>query len=392
MYTRVRSIISLVMNKVITFCKNNAVLVLSGVLALISCFFVHPDAQYASYINTRVLSILFCLMLVVSCLVDIGTFDLLTAKLLSKVRSSRAICLILTALAFVLSMFMTNDVTLVTVVPFAIMLLKPLPEKRTMMNCLILVTVAANLGSMLTPVGNPQNLYLFDHYKMTLPGFLGLTFPYSLMSLVLIIAGVFILCRKADIPAPDMDNGSKKIPVVKLILCIVLFILSLLTVANLVHYLIVLPVTIAVILILDRKAFKGVDYNLLITFVFFFILTGNLGRIESISNAIRAVADPYPVVTAILTSQIISNVPAAMLLSVFTEKGTSLVIGTNLGGLGTLIASMASLITYRFYAKLESKDKPAGKGSGYVLWFSLVNVIMLVILFLAYLLISRISA
>lgn len=379
------------MNKVITFCKNNAVLVLSGVLALISCFFVRPDAQYASYINVRVLSILFCLMLVVSCLVDIGTFDLLTAKMLSKVRSSRAICLILTVLAFVLSMFMTNDVTLVTVVPFAIMLLKPLPEKRTMMNCLILVTVAANLGSMLTPVGNPQNLYLFDRYKMTLPGFLGLTFPYSLLSLILIIAGVFIMCRKADIPAPDMDNGSKKIPAVKLVLCIVLFILSLLTVAGVINYLIVLPITIAVIVILDRKAFKGVDYNLLITFVFFFILTGNLGRIESISNAIRAVADPYPVVTAVLTSQIISNVPAAMLLSVFTDKGTSLVIGTNLGGLGTLIASMASLITYRFYAKLESKYKPTGKGSGYILWFSLVNIIMLVILFLAYLLISRVS-
>lgn len=379
------------MNKVITFCKNNAVLVLSGVLALISCFFVHPDAQYVSYINTRVLSILFCLMLVVSCLVDIGTFDLLTTKLLSKVRSSRTICLILTILAFVLSMFMTNDVTLVTVVPFAIMLLKPLPEKRTMMNCLILVTVAANLGSMLTPVGNPQNLYLFDHYKMTLPGFLGLTFPYSLLSLVLIIAGVFIMCRKADIPTPDMDKGSKKIPAVKLVLCIVLFILSLLTVAGVINYLIVLPITIAVIVILDRKAFKGIDYNLLITFVFFFILTGNLGRIESISNAIRAVADPYPVVTAVLTSQIISNVPAAMLLSVFTDKGTSLVIGTNLGGLGTLIASMASLITYRFYAKLESKYKPTGKGSGYILWFSLVNIIMLVILFLAYLLISRVS-
>lgn len=379
------------MNKIVNFCKSNAVLVLSGILALVSCFFVHPDMQYVSYINTRVLSILFCLMLVVSCLVDIGTFDVLTSKLLAKVKSTRAICLILTGLSFVLSMFMTNDVTLVTLVPFAIMLLKNLPDKRTMMNCLILVTCAANLGSMLTPVGNPQNLYLYDNYHMTLPGFLGLTFPYSLISLVLVIAGVLLMCKKASIPSSEISKSESKIPAAKLVLCIVLFVLSLLTVAGILHYLIVLPITIVVILILDRKAFKGVDYNLLVTFVFFFILTGNLGRIDAISNAIRAVADPYPVITAILTSQIISNVPAAMLLSVFTEKGASLVIGTNLGGLGTLIASMASLITYRFYAKLDSKYKPAAKGSGYILWFTIVNVVMLLILFGANLLLTKIT-
>ena len=167
--------------------------------------------------------------------------------------------------------------------------------------------------------------------------------------------------------------------------------MNILTVVGYVHFLISLGVTVSAMLIMDRKAFKKADYNLLATFVFFFILIGNIGRIDTITGALSGLVSSYPVPAAILSSQIISNVPAAMLLSAFTDDGKSLIIGTNLGGLGTLIASMASLITYRFHAKFskEQKEKTGGKQDNYILNFTIINVVMLVILFGFYLILNR---
>lgn len=379
------------MRKITSTIKNNPILCISGLLALISCFFVLPDLQYLDYINVRVLAILFSLMLIVAALGHIGTFDVLTNKLLGKVKTYRGISLLMSLLAFFLSMFLTNDVSLVTLVPFAIMVLAPFGENKKLMFTLIIMTVAANLGSMLTPIGNPQNLYLYDNYKIALPEFLLLMLPYSALSLALIVALTFILIKGSDkLPSLNKTEG-KKLSAFKLVIYFALFVLNILTVVGYVHFLISLGVTVVAMLIMDRKTFKKADYNLLVTFVFFFILIGNIGRIDAITGALSGLVSGYPVPAAILSSQIISNVPAAMLLSAFTDDGKSLIIGTNLGGLGTLIASMASLITYRFHASFakEQKEKTGEKQDSYILNFTIINVIILVILFGLYLLLNH---
>lgn len=365
--------------------KKDPVLFISGILAVVSCFFVHPDMEYAGYVDFRVLAILFCMMLVVSELVLLGVFDKLTNKLLSKVHSSRMVSLILVWLAFFMGMILTNDVTLVTLVPFAIALMKSFDDRKTLTFTLILMTVATNLGSMQTPIGNPQNIFLFTHYQMEIGPFMLLLLPYSLCSLILVTIAVFVLCKDMKIQHTN-DKEEKKIPAVKVSVCIVLFILSLLVVLRVIHFLIALGVIVVVMLIMDRKAFKGVDYTLLITFVFFFVFVGNMGRIEAVYNVISGIVEKSPALTAIVSSQVISNVPAALLLSAFTQNSEALVIGTNLGGLGTLIASMASLITYKFHAALpKAKDKSVS----YIGAFTVVNVIFLAVLLGLYFVISH---
>ena len=365
--------------------KKDPVLFISGILAVVSCFFVHPDMEYAGYVDFRVLAILFCMMLVVSELVLLGVFDKLTNKLLSKVHSSRMVSLILVWLAFFMGMILTNDVTLVTLVPFAIALMKSFDDRKTLTFTLILMTVATNLGSMQTPIGNPQNIFLFTHYQMEIGPFMLLLLPYSLCSLILVTIAVFVLCKDMKIQHTN-DKEEKKIPAVKVSVCIVLFILSLLVVLRVIHFLIALGVLVVVMLIMDRKAFKGVDYTLLITFVFFFVFVGNMGRIEAVYNVISGIVEKSPALTAIVSSQVISNVPAALLLSAFTRNSEALVIGTNLGGLGTLIASMASLITYKFHAALpKAKDKSVS----YIGAFTVVNVIFLAVLLGLYFVISH---
>ncbi len=378
------------MQKVISYIRNNAILFISGILAVISCFIVKPDQQYPGYINFRVLAILFSLMLIVAALGHIGTFDLLTNKLLSKVRTYRGISLLMSLMAFFMSMFLTNDVSLVTLVPFAIMVLSPFGENRKLMFILIIMTVAANLGSMLTPIGNPQNLYLYDNYGIPLPDFLLLMLPYSALALILIVILTFILIRGSSKLPESEKRDVKRVSGLRLAVYFALFVLNILTVIGLVHFLISLAVTVTAMLIMDRRSFAKADYNLLITFVFFFILIGNIGRIDSITGALSGLVSGYPVPAAILSSQIISNVPAAMLLSAFTDDGRALIIGTNLGGLGTIIASMASLITYRFYSSFSKadKEKNGGKQENYLLSFTVINIIMLVILFGAYLILK----
>jgi len=373
------------MRTVINSIKNNAVLYISGLLAAVSCFFVIPDKEYIGYINFKVLAILFCLMLIVAALVRIGTFDVLTGLLLRRISSHRGISLLLTLLSFFLGMLLTNDVTLVTLVPFAIMVLSPFARKKEMMYTLIIMTVAANLGSMLTPIGNPQNLYLYERYQISLPDFVLLMLPYSALSLIIVIALVFILIKGNGAAIAPADQELSVIPKLKLIIYVALFILNVLTVAGFIHFLISLAATTVLVLILDRKSFPKVDYKLLLTFVFFFILIGNIGRIDMITNALEGLVTRYPVPASVLSSQIISNVPAAMLLSAFTENGKALVIGTNLGGLGTIIASMASLITYRFHSAIPEEQK----SGSFLLAFSVINIVTLALLFGLFMIIGR---
>ena len=273
------------MQSILAKFKSDPVLIISGILAVISCFIVPPDSGYIDYVNYRVLAILGSLMLVVGALSEIGTFDVLTSGMLSKVKGQRSCALILTVLSFVLSMFMTNDVTLVTLVPFALMTVGAFGDQKGLMYTLILMTCAANLGSMLTPVGNPQNLYLYTQYNMTAGHFLMLMLPYTLLSFVMVTAGCFIFIRNgsgsASVKADKTPSGALTA------LYIVLFIVCLLSVLGFLHYLIMLGIVVVAIALTCRKAFLKVDYSLLLTFVFFFVLIGNLGRISIVCSALE---------------------------------------------------------------------------------------------------------
>ena len=480
---------------------------MATVLAIISCFFVIPGREYLSYINWRTLILLFCLMAVVAGFAKAGVFRYISRKLSQRMKDTRRLSVGFMLLCFLLSMFVTNDVALVTVVPLTLLTMMGCSEKAKIQT-LVQETIAANLGSMLTPFGNPQNLYLSSYYGIGMGEFLRLMLPYTGVALVILLLQTLISpkeglggrAREAGIPEgraseagvpegrvkeagnpggaseagiqeerakgaevpegkkreagipegrvkeaaiPERGASEAEIPegrakgagtpereareagipegrvkeaaipegknreaaslyesgenltgkdemyeealrekllrskgrLVSILLYGILFIVSMFSVARILDYRILFGIILITILVYDRSVLRNVNYTLLLTFVSFFVLIGNLGAMTQIQAALTQMIEGRELLTAILSSQIISNVPAAVLLSGFTDQGKALIVGTDLGGLGTLIASMASIITFQLYS-LESGAK---KGK-YFLTFTLWNVIDLVIL------------
>lgn len=363
------------------FIQQETVLTVAAVLAVLSMFFVPPDAQYAGYIDFRTLSTLFSLMSVMAGLRRQGVFDRLGRALLARTRNALQLVLVLVGLCFFGSMLITNDVSLLTFVPFTFVVLNrlgPDAHRSLLIPVVCMQTIAANLGSMLTPIGNPQNLYLYGKSGMSMGAFVRLMLPYTLVSLVLLLAWAAITCRKSSVvlsagslsAQPDAPHNRNVI-----LLDLILFAVCLLSVIRVLPYGVAFAAVLVCTLCADRGTLRAVDYSLLLTFVAFFIFIGNLGRIPAFSGWLQELLTGREVLVAVLASQITSNVPAALLLSGFTLKTESLIIGTNLGGLGTLIASMASLISYRQIAR----ELPQEKGRYFGL-FTLSNLIFLAIL------------
>lgn len=362
-----------IFDKIKIFCKNEAVLVAAGTAAVISALFVRPDSTYISYMDFRVLALLFCLMLVVAGLKDIGVFSYLAVSLVRLVSGTRTLTLILVFLCFFSGMIITNDVALITFVPFAIMILVSSGKEHLMIPVIVLETIAANLGSMLTPLGNPQNLYLYSAYDISLFSFIITMLPLTVLSLLLIVVFTFFI-KNETVAVNDIESPVK--PHARSVaFYALLFLVCLLCVMRVIPYYIMLAVIFLAILIFNRKLFKNIDYLLLLTFVFFFVFVGNMQRIAAVRNLISSLIKGKELVFSIVLCQFISNVPAAVLLSGFTENVRSLLMGVNVGGLGTLIASLASIISYRAYAG----TKNARKGS-YIKTFSIYNLIFLIIL------------
>ncbi len=359
------------------FAKQETVLCIAVILACASMVFVRPDEQYAAYIDWRTLAVLFSLMTVMAGLRQQGVFENLCQALLARVGGMSQRILVLVGLCFFGSMFITNDVALLTFVPFTFIVLGRMGEKIRQELAAPLVcmqTIAANLGSMLTPIGNPQNLYLYGESDLNLMEFVGLMLPYSVLSLLMLMAWGLFTGRRCDAAVKEMCEGGKVQQPNRriLVMDILLFLLCLLTVMRLVPYGVTFAAVLAATLCLDRGVLKKVDYSLLMTFVAFFIFIGNLGRITAFSQWIRNILTGHEVLAAVLASQVTSNVPAALLLSGFTDQTEKLIIGTNLGGLGTLIASMASLISYRQIVR----EFPKAKGR-YFRLFTVSNVVFL---------------
>ncbi len=358
------------MDKVKSFIKNEIVLVLSFFLALISVFFVTPDMEYFTYIDFKTLSLLFCLMAVIAGIDKLGILKMTAQKLLGICKTMRGFYIVMCSICFFSSMIITNDVALITFVPLSIIALQMTGKSEKLITVAVFETIAANLGSMLTPIGNPQNLYLFSAYNMSSGDFFMSVLPYTVLSYLLILGSSVLIkkeeiCFDAELKKPHTD---KKM----CILFVILFLLSILTVFRVISYFITFIITVAVFAVTDRASLKKVDYSLLLTFTFLFIFIGNIGRITAVNDLLCRLVDGNEVFTAVLVSQLFSNVPTAILLSGFTGNAGALLIGVNLGGLGTLIASMASLISFKFVIKEGINIKE------YILVFTLYNIVFLI--------------
>lgn len=368
--------------RMINYLKKEKVMTIALLLAILSAFIVHPDKQYIRYIDTRVLGLLFCLMVTVKGFQRIGVFDRAALTLLQKTSKSRTLIRLLIGICFFSSMFITNDVSLITFVPFTILVLKKCHLEQHIIYTIVMQTIAANLGSMLTPLGNPQNLYLYGISGFRLPEFLAITAPVTIAALLLILTTTFTIpdipiSISAQVFADTNSSGSATVNGRTEPACyVVLFVIDLIVVFHLIPWWIALIITILLVLLIKRSdLFWHVDYALLMSFVGFFIFVGNIGRIPMIRQAIVQMINGREILMSAIFSQFMSNVPAAILLSGFTTNIKALIIGTNIGGLGTLIASMASLISYKIYV-----ETPGSYKGIYVRVFTLYNVLGLLIL------------
>ena len=362
------------MNTFISFIKKEAVFCIAFICAVISAFFVPPSKEYLSYIDWNTLGILFALMGVVAGLRKCGVFSALGTVLCRMVHTTRGLCTVLVALCFFCSMLITNDVALLTFIPFTIALLTTTAPAWVIMYTVVLQTIAANTGSMLTPVGNPQNLFLFSVMKENIFHFLGTMLPYTLESAILLAIGMLVIpntklpTHLKQMPLARHEEESKR----KLHIAIYagLFILSLLSVIHIIPKIAVAAAVLIVLFIIDRQVLKSIDYMLLLTFTAFFIFTGNIANISRIKNFLETAVQGKEFFAGVIASQVISNVPATLLLYPFSSNARELLIGVNAGGLGTLIASLASLISYKIYSRSVNADS-----TKYMLVFTAANVI-----------------
>ena len=366
----------------IAFLKKEIVLTISGILAICSCFLVRPDSAYAGYIDWHTILILFCLMAVMSGFKDIGLFQYTGETLLKKIKSERGVVCVLVFLCFISSMFITNDVALITFVPLALLILNMAKMTTSLCYIMTLMTIAANLGSMLTPIGNPQNLYLYSTSGLSLGSFLMLMLPYTIIAAILLLLCIFVRFKGNNVPV-ELSNNTNAMNIKRIVYYAVLFVICLLAVAKICPIGLLFGIVLIAVVIDNRKLLLQIDYSLLLTFIFFFIFIGNMGRFPAFRDFLAGILEGRVTLVAVLSSQVISNVPAALLLSGFTNDWNSLIIGTNLGGLGTLIASMASLISYKQLAQ----NHPEVKGK-YMAVFTVGNILFLVILYGAYILLS----
>ena len=361
------------LTKLREFVKKETVLLVAAVCAVITMFLVPPDGAYWAYIDLRVLCLLMCLMAVVAGFQACGAFRWLTWQMLRKGGSGKVLAVLLVLLPFFSSMLVTNDVALLVFVPFTLPLLAQIGCEKAAVPMLVLQTIAANLGSMATPVGNPQNLFLYAAYRLSAGAFFSTVLPLTAVSLVCLTAASLPVLPKT-LPELHLEQAALE-QTKKLLVYAALFVLCLLTVFRVLHYAVLTVIVLAAIAFMEPKQLKHLDFALLATFVCFFIVSGNLGRVEAVRSFLQNLLDRNALLTAVGTSQVISNVPAAVLLSGFTDQWKPLLQGVNIGGLGTPIASLASLITLKLYLRW-----PGAKAGRFLAVFLLANIIGLVVL------------
>ena len=368
------------MKQVKRFVKKNVVMVVAMVAAVITCFLVPPDKAYLDYFDVKTLTCLFCVLAVVCALKNIHFFYILAKKIVRIFKNARLSVLALVYITFIGSMLIANDMALLTFLPLGLFVLSSTGKGKYMAFTFIMQNIAANLGGMLTPFGNPQNLYLYTKFEIPNLEFMGIMAPPFVLAVVLITVCCLIFVK----PEPlEMKDEPISMPTARTVVYLLLFALAIAIVFRGIPYWIGLLVIPTVLLFMDRQALKMVDYPLLLTFVFFFIFSGNMARIEAVRWLFSMLLEKSTLLFSVASCQVISNVPSAILLSQFTENYRELLLGVNIGGVGTLIASLASLITFREYTKQNK-----GKTRYYILLFSAFNFAFLIILTLLMLLLG----
>ena len=354
------------------FVKKNVVMVIALIAAAITCFFVPPDRAYLNYFDVKTLTCLFCVLAVVCALKNINFFYILAKKLIQVFRNARVCILALVYITFIGSMLIANDMALLTFLPLGTYVVSTTGKGKYMAFTFIMQNIAANLGGMLTPFGNPQNLYLYTKFQIPAVEFMGIMLAPFVLAIALITLCCIIFVKPEQF---ELKNEKVSLPIGRSVTYLLLFVLAIAIVFRGIPYGVGLVVIPAVLLFMDRKALKMVDYPLLLTFVFFFVFSGNMARIEGVRNLFSALLEKNTLLVSMLSCQVISNVPSAILLSQFTDNYTHLLLGVNIGGVGTLIASLASLITFREYTAHNK-----GKTGYYILLFSAFNFAFLIIL------------
>lgn len=354
------------------FAKKNAVMLIAFAAALITSLFVPVDKEYIGYFDFKTLSCLFCVLAVVCALKDINFFFVIARKIVHFFKTARMSILALVYITFIGSMLIANDMALLTFLPLGFLVLSSTGKQKYMAFTFIMQNIAANLGGMLTPFGNPQNLYLYTKFNIPNGEFMGIMAPPFILSVALITLCCIIFVKNEPLMISDEKielNGKRTA------LYLALFALAIAIVFRGIPYWIGLIIIPAVLYFADRHALESVDYPLLFTFVFFFIFAGNMARMDAVRNFFSALLSKNTLLFSALSCQCISNVPSAILLSQFTGNYAELLIGVNVGGVGTLIASLASLITFREYVKHDPKSTRR-----YIAEFSAFNFGFLIIL------------
>ena len=350
----------------IEFLKKECVLVIAVTLAILSSFISIPKL---SYIDFKVLILLFNLMVVVAAFKELKVLDSIAIGLLKKCNTYTSISLALVFITFISSMIVTNDVALITFVPLSIVIARK--ANINVLKIVIFQTLAANLGSSFTPMGNPQNLFIYSFYNLSPIDFFKITLPIVVLAVLCLVLLVFKdkkMNLSLDLEDVKIDNKRD------VYLFGGLFLIILLSVFHVIDYKVTFLITIVMVLILNKKLFSQVDYSLLITFIGFFIFVGNISTMDVVKNFMEGILNSpkSTFLASVLSSQVISNVPATMLLSGFTDHFKELLLGVNIGGMGTLIASLASVISYKIYASEFGNDN-------YMKSFTFYNILGLVI-------------
>lgn len=361
-----------VLASVLDFVSKNVVLVIASALAIVSCFIVKPDAEYLEYFDLKTLTCLFCTLAVICALKNLRFFTVTARKIVACTGNTRTLALALVYITFIGSMFLANDMALITFLPLGYISLSSTGKEKLMAPIFILQNVAANLGGMLTPFGNPQNLYIYTKFSIPTLDFMGVMLLPFVISILLFTVCCFFIPKEQL--ALDVREETR-LPRKKTVFNLILFALTILTVFRVIPYYVCLPIILVSVFISDRDALKKVDYSLLLTFVAFFLLAGNVARIPAVSSFFSSMLEKDTLLTSVISCQVISNVPSAILLSEFTDNWRELLVGVNIGGVGTLISSLASLITFREYT-----SHVKGKTLAYFGLFSAINFGFLIIL------------
>ncbi|MEE0968520.1 MAG: SLC13 family permease [Clostridia bacterium] len=360
-----------IVHPVTTFIRKNTVFVIAVFLAALTCIIVPPDAEYAGYFDFKTLTCLFCTLAVICALKNVRFFTKAAEKIVSLTGNARSAIFVLICITFIGSMFLANDMALLTFLPLGYYILTASGKEKYMAYTFVLQNIAANLGGMLTPFGNPQNLYIYEKYSIPNGEFIRVMFPPFAFAVCLIaLCCLPIKSEKLTLKTRDFAP----LPKLKTVLYLVLFAFSVALVFRIVPYVLGLVLVPLVLIFLDGKALKDVDYLLLFTFAAFFIFAGNMSRIGAVREFFSFLLEKNTMLFSAISCQVISNVPSAVLLSQFTDNWKELLYGVNIGGTGTLIASLASLITFREYVS------HGGSAKKYLILFSALNFGFLVLM------------